>query len=122
MTEDEMKRNSFEMNSFRNRNSLGRECLLTLASEIETRSFRKMWVFEGLDPDVEEALNCRAGSRAKKPTYGGVGVRLRKYKKFLCRTDTGYEDEPLRERPVQTPEGTPQGNRSLRRMFGNNNE
>ena len=107
-----------ELNAFRNRNSVERGELLQLAAEIETRSFRKMWELEGEDPDVSEQTNRKAGSKAKKPTYGAVGPRVLKYKKLLC-PNGDASNEPLRDRPPpeEEPTGTPQGNMSIRRAF-----
>jgi hypothetical protein len=60
-----------------------RNHLLSTAAEIQTRSFRKLWELEGLNPIAAEQTNRMAGSRAKKPTYGAVGTRVMEVKKKL---------------------------------------
>ena len=62
------------------------------ASDIQQRSFRKLWEFEGDDSDVQQQVNAAAGGRKKLPTHGAVGARVLKYENSLS------GDKALRER------------------------
>jgi hypothetical protein len=55
-----------------------------LTSAIEVRAFKAFWVLEleGVaDVEREYFKNKKKGSRMKKPTYMGLGTRVREYKK-----------------------------------------
>ena len=98
-----------------------RKDLLDLAGDIERRSFRKMYEFEGKDPDIEVQVNSREPSSRQKTTkVGGIGPRVMQYKKTF-----GGRHVDLRERqPAEAEEvvqGTPPGNRSILAFVGQHN-
>lgn len=71
-----------ELNLFRTHTFTSEEELLRLTSVIELRAFKAMWVLEGVaDVEKEYLDNKKRGSRMKKPTYMGLGTRVRNYKK-----------------------------------------
>ena len=75
--------NAAEVTSIRNGKSMVAEELRQLTHSIEGRAFLKMWELEGKDPVAENLNNQRKGSKKKEPTYQGVGVRVRNYKKAV---------------------------------------
>ena len=98
-----------------------RKDLLDLAGDIERRSFRKMYEFEGKDPDIEVQVNSREPSSRQKTTkVGGIGPRVMQYKKTF-----GGRHVDLRERqPAEAEEvvqGTPPGNTSILAFVGQRN-
>jgi hypothetical protein len=71
-----------ELDLFRSHTFPSNEELLRLTSAIELRAFKAMWVLEGVaDVEQEYLDNKKRGSRMKKPTYMGLGTRVRDYKK-----------------------------------------
>lgn len=97
-----------EQQDFRLKSFETDEQLQTAADTIQQRAFRKMFQLEGGDPNIEEQLLKKKGSKGKKPTVSGVGTRVRKYK-------AKYNLNELQEKPETeiTVASTPPDNRSM---------
>jgi hypothetical protein len=71
-----------ELDLFQTHTFPSEEELLRFTSAIELRAFKAIWVLEGVaDVEQEYLDNKKKGSRMKKPTYMGLGTRVRDYKK-----------------------------------------
>jgi hypothetical protein len=111
-----------EKNALKNNLSLSDQELIENATNIEKRSFRMMWEFEGLDPDIEERNQLKMNkSQRKAATYLAIGRRVREYKKYLAKISGNthdYDAEKLRPRPPLQEPGTPHDNHSVLSFFG----
>ena len=69
--------------------TLSDDDLIRLTSVIGIRAFKAMWLLEGVvDAETEFENNKKKGSRMKKPTYLGIGARIRDYKKDVSGSGT----------------------------------